>query len=100
MREVMTSCVLRIVVAGVLWGSVGPLAAAPPWLHVEANQIKDPSGNVVVLRGVSLPELGVAQVSQGGALNLIDRLVSPGPADPDLPGGLHGLARADVVGPG
>jgi hypothetical protein len=96
MREVMTSCVLRIVVAGVLWGSVGPLAAAPPWLHVEANQIKDPSGNVVVLRGMSLPELGVAQVSQGGALNLIDRLTDPNDPQGNSPGWYPRVLRIPI----
>jgi endoglucanase len=31
-----------------------PCLAATPWLHVDGNKIKDPLGNKVVLRGVSL----------------------------------------------
>jgi endoglucanase len=86
MREVMTSRTGKITLVGVLWCTVGSLSAAPPWLHVEGNKIKDPSGNVVVLRGVSLPDLAVLQVNQGGALAMIDRLTNRSDPQGNSPG--------------
>lgn len=68
MREGMVSRAGKVALVWVLWYSILPLYAAPPWLYVEGNKIKDPSGNVVVLRGISLPDLGVLQV--GGALGI------------------------------
>ncbi len=51
-----------------------PLFAATPWLHVEGNQIKDPDGNVVVLRGIDMIDLGFLEEWHGGAYQMIDRL--------------------------
>ena len=51
-----------------------PLYADTPWLHVDANQIKDPNGNVVILRGVALIDLGAVEMWRGGVTELIDRL--------------------------
>ncbi len=48
----------RVVLAAVLLcGMVGMnsvAVAATPWLHVEGNQVQDPDGNLVCLRGVAL----------------------------------------------
>ena len=35
-----------------------PLYAATPWLHTDGNVIKDPCGNIVILRGIDLIDLG------------------------------------------
>ena len=48
---------------------VTPLYAVTPWLHTEGNQIKDPAGNVVVLRGVDLIDLGAIQTYYGGVIH-------------------------------
>ena len=37
---------------------VSPLYAVTPWLHADANKIKDPNGNVVVLRGIDTIDIG------------------------------------------
>ncbi|MBT1690685.1 cellulase family glycosylhydrolase [Dawidia soli] len=37
-----------------LLASAGSAQAQKPWLHVDGNQIKDPAGNPVTLRGVSV----------------------------------------------
>ena len=63
----------------VVWGllcSVASLNAATPWLHTDANLIKDPVGNVVVLRGVDTIDLGAVEVWRGGVINLIDRVTN------------------------
>lgn len=33
------------------------LIAQTPWLHVDGNQIKDPAGNVVILRGIDVQDI-------------------------------------------
>ena len=97
MRVGKASCAFGMAVAAVLGYSVLPLYAAPPWLHVEGNQIKDPSGHVVVLRGVSLPDLGVLQVQQGGALNLIDRLTNRNDPQGNSPGWYPKVLRLPIL---
>ncbi|MHC4911670.1 MAG: glycoside hydrolase family 5 protein [Planctomycetota bacterium] len=52
----------------------GVAQGAIPWLHVDGNAIKDPNGNVVVLRGVALEDLGCVQLWRDGYENRIDRL--------------------------
>lgn len=54
-------------------GPVVPARNLPP-LHVEGNQIKDPEGNVVILRGVALIDLGATELWEGGIRAMIDRL--------------------------
>ncbi len=48
-----------------------------PWLHVEGIHIKDPKGNKVVLRGVSLPDIALNDYREGAgksATELIEML--------------------------
>jgi len=52
----------------------GAAQAALPWLHIDGNKIKDPNGNVVVLRGVALVDLGHVELWREGVTALIDRL--------------------------
>ena len=54
-------------------GTPEPARPLPP-LHVEGNQIKDPNGNVVVLRGVAMIDLGATESWEGGVRAMIDRL--------------------------
>lgn len=53
--------------------AVAPARKLPP-LHVEGNQIKDPAGNVVILRGVALIDLGATELWEGGVRAMIDRV--------------------------
>jgi endoglucanase len=43
-----------------------------PWLSVSGRYIKDPNGNTVILRGVSLVDVGVADTRTRNARQLID----------------------------
>jgi len=65
---------------------ITPLYAVPPWLHVEGNKIKDPNGNVVVLRGVDTVDLGATQLWYGGAINMINRLTNKNDTHGNSPG--------------
>ena len=47
-----------------------------PWLHTEGNQIKDPQGNTVVLRGVANISIGALEDWEDGVVNMIDRLTN------------------------
>ncbi len=54
---------------------VKPEPIPPPTrLHVEGNKIKNTDGTVVVLRGVSLIDLGFLEEWEGGAINMVNRL--------------------------
>jgi hypothetical protein len=64
---------------GILWlliCLVTPLYAATPWLHTDANLIKDPAGHTVVLRGVDTIDIGAVEMWNGGVNNLIDRVTN------------------------
>ncbi len=63
-------------VACVLLCAVSLLYAAPSPLHVEGNKIKNAEGHVVVLRGVSAPEIGMVK-EWYGTHDYIDRLTDP-----------------------
>jgi endoglucanase len=97
MREVRGNGVFTVAVVWTLWCSIVPVYAAPPWLHVDGNKIKDPSGNAVVLRGVSLPDLGVLQVNQGGALTMIDRLTNQHDPQGNSPGWYPKILRIPIL---
>jgi endoglucanase len=60
-------------------GSRGPVVPVgpTPWLHVQGNQIKDPGGHLVILRGVAFPDLGELELTEGGIDAMIDRVTSP-----------------------
>jgi endoglucanase len=51
-RRLYTLCVCLLALA--LLMGVANAQAQKPWLHVDGNQIKDPAGNPVTLRGVSV----------------------------------------------
>ena len=84
----------------VVWGlfcSVASLKAATPWLHTDANKIKDPEGNVVVLRGVDLMDLGVTQAWYGGAIAMIDRLTDKTNTEGSSPGWYPRVIRINIT---
>src|SRR3954466_10887747 len=52
--------------------TIPALAINTPWLHVSGNKLMDPSNNVVILRGVDLPDLHVVANHGRTATQLID----------------------------
>jgi len=68
--KILLACVL-------FFGAVTQLYAVPPRLHVEGNKVKDPNGNIVILRGVALIDLGSLEDWKCGALNAVDRITDP-----------------------
>lgn len=67
---------IKIVIMCILFCSVTPLYADTPWLHTEGNKIKDVNGNIVVLRGVVVPEIFNLEYGEGGAIPMIDRVTN------------------------
>ncbi|RPI00456.1 MAG: carbohydrate-binding protein [Calditrichaeota bacterium] len=47
-----------------------------PWLHTQGNQFQDPNNNTVILRGVSMIDIGATQQWYGGVNALVDRLTN------------------------
>jgi hypothetical protein len=90
---------IKVVIVCMLCYSITPLNAATPWLHVEGNKIKDPAGNVVVLRGVDLIDLGFLQSWQGGAINMINRLTNKTDTQGDSPGWYPKVVRIMIAPP-
>ncbi len=78
---------------------VTPLYAAIPPLHVDGNKIKDPNGNIVVLRGIALIDLGFLQDWQGGAINMINRLTDKNDAQGNSPGWYPKIIRINITPP-
>jgi hypothetical protein len=84
-----------LLLAGIKFG--GFAGAAIPWLHVEGNKIKDPNGNIVILRGVSLIDLGFLEEWQGGAINMIDRLTDKTDTQGSSPGWYTKVIRIPII---
>ncbi len=88
--------ILKITILLVFLYSITPAYASTPWLHVEGNKIKDPLGNVVVLRGVSLIDLGHQEVWKGGAFAMIDRLSDKDDPQGNSPGWYTKVVRIPI----
>ena len=76
-----------------------PVHAALPWLHVDGNAIKDPNGDVVVLRGIDMVDLGSVEEWHGGAINMIDRLTDKTDAQGSSPGWHTRVIRLCITPP-
>jgi endoglucanase len=74
-----------------------PLFADTPWLHTEGNQLKDPDGNTVILRGVSMIDIGAEESWYGGIYNNIDRLVNKNDSQGSSPGWYTKIIRIPVI---
>jgi len=86
-----------IVTTGLLLCSIASVYASTPWLHTEGNQIKDPAGNVVILRGVDLIDLGFMVDWHGGAAEMIDRLTDKTDDDGISPGWYPKIIRINIT---
>jgi endoglucanase len=76
-------------------GSRGAL----PWLRVTGNRIEDPSGNEVILRGVSFIDLGATEEWEGGARQMIDRLTNTTDTASSSPGWYTRVVRLAIYPP-
>ena len=76
-----------------------PLYAALPWLHTDANLIKDPSGNTVVLRGIDIIDLGFLESWEGGAIAMINRLTNKSDPCGSSPGWYPKVIRINITPP-
>ncbi|MFA5239940.1 MAG: cellulase family glycosylhydrolase [Phycisphaerae bacterium] len=86
MSSNLQSKLIKFVIACTLFCSITPIYAATPWLHVEGNQIKDPAGNQVVLRGAATIDLAWVEWRSGGIIPLIDRLTDANDTQGDYKG--------------
>jgi endoglucanase len=87
--------VWRGLVAGLLL-SVGTVSASVPWLTTSGNQIRDPNGNRVILRGISLIDLGTQQAN-GGINAVIDRITNKTDTQGSSPGWYPKVIRLPVL---
>jgi endoglucanase len=98
-REMIHVISTKCVILCMLLYLNSPLNADIPWLHVEGNRIKDPNGNIVVLRGVSLIDLGFLEDWQGGAINMINRLTDRDDSQGNSPGWYPKILRIPIHPP-
>lgn len=99
MRTMIRVRSIGVIVLSMFLYFVTPLNADIPWLHVDGNKIKDPEGNVVVLRGISLIDLGFLEGWQGGAINMIDRITNKNDSQGNSPGWYPKVLRIPVHPP-
>jgi hypothetical protein len=76
-----------------------PLIEQPSRLYVQGNKIINEDGNDVVLRGVSLIDVGFQQDWDGGATNMINRLTDPNDTNCGSVGWYTNVIRIPVVPP-
>jgi hypothetical protein len=93
----LVSC--KVFLACVLFSAVVPLYATLPRLHVEGNKVKDPNGDIIILRGVAVIDLGSLEDWQGGALNMIDRLTDQNDTQGNSPGWYTKIIRIVIAPP-
>lgn len=89
----------EVVVLWALLCSTAPVYAAIPLLHVDGNKIKDPNENVVVLRGISLIDLGFLQDWESGAINMINRITNKNDPCGTSPGWHPKIIRIPIAPP-
>lgn len=70
--------------------------AATPWLHVEGNRIKDPAGNIVVLRGVSTETIDAANGSNKTLKQVLDIVTNVNDPASQSPGWYPRIVRLPV----
>ena len=99
MKEMINTKSIKVVILCMLLYTITPLNADIPWLHVDGNKIKDPDGNVVVLRGIALLDLGALEVGQGGAINMIDRITDKNDSQGSSPGWYPKVLRIQITPP-
>jgi len=87
---------IKVVIVCTLLCSITPLYAVTPWLHVDGNDIKDPAGNVVVLRGLDTIDIGSVELGRGGVINLIDRVTNKNNTEGNSPGWYPRVIRLAV----
>jgi endoglucanase len=78
---------------------ISPAFAVPGPLHVDGNKIKDSDGNVVVLRGASLPDLGYVENSDMNAAQIIDILTDETDTQGISPGWYTKIIRIPIFPP-
>jgi hypothetical protein len=72
-----------------------PPVVPPPRLYVEGNKIKDPNGDTIVLRGLSMNDLG-ATYYYYGIETLIDRITNTSDPNGNSPGWYPRILRIPV----
>ncbi|MFB0525602.1 MAG: glycoside hydrolase family 5 protein [Phycisphaerae bacterium] len=97
MKEMFHTRSTKCVIMCMLLCSIMPLYADIPWLHVDGNTIKDPEGNIVVLRGISLIDLGFLEDWEGGAINMIDRITDKNDSQGSTPGWYPKVIRIQIT---
>ncbi len=68
-----------------------------PWLQVEGNRIMDSGGRSVVLRGVSLVDLGATEAWYGGVRPMVDRLTDRNDCDGGVAGWYPTVLRLPIL---
>jgi hypothetical protein len=96
MRDMIHTRYTKYVIICILFYFITPLNADIPWLHVDGNKIKDPQGNIVVLRGLAFTDFVSFDYFLGGTLNTIDRITDKNDSQGNSPGWYPKVIRVGI----
>jgi len=91
---------IKIVIICILFYSITPLYADIPSLHVDGSKIKDPNGDVVILRGISLIDLGAQEIYYDRTvIEVIDLVTDKNDTQGSSPGWYPNILRLPICPP-
>ena len=79
-----------------LFGITRAASAATPWLTVQGTQLKDPKGNVVILRGISVIDLASQNKDSPNIKEVIDKITNKSDTAGSSPGWYPKVIRLPV----
>lgn len=96
MIEMIHTRAPKYIIMCILFCFITPLSADIPWLHVEGNRIKDPQGNVVVLRGLVFGNFKGSEYSLESAFDIIDQITDKNDSQGNSPGWYTKVIRIGI----
>ena len=95
-RTTQRTLAVAAVLGGLFFNTLSQAQTALPPLRADGNVLKDPAGNVVVLRGISMIDIGGTEKHFGGALRMLDRITNKQDPQGNSPGWYPTVIRMPI----